>query len=79
MFTRTILITALIGAIASPAFAATKKHSPAGAVASQAFAATKKHSPRAEWDVYVNGKYVGSDPDAFIRSQLMREIDTGDE
>src|SRR5207249_1933917 len=28
MLTKTILITALIGALASPAFAATKKHSP---------------------------------------------------
>ena len=56
MLTKTILITALIGALASPAFAA-----------------TKKHSRNASWDVFVNGQYVGSDPDALIRDQLRRD------
>ena len=56
MFIKTVLVTVLIAAFASPAFAATRPHSPDPA-----------------WDVYVNGKYVGSDPDPFIRHQIMRE------
>ena len=41
--------------------------------ASATLAATKKHSMNPGHDVYVNGVYVGSDPDAFIRSQLARD------
>ena len=56
MLTKTILITALIGALISPTFAA-----------------TRKQAPNRTWDVYVNGEYVGSDPDRLVRDQLMRE------
>jgi len=30
----------------------------------------RAHSPNPAHDVYVNGKYSGSDPDPFIRQQL---------
>ena len=43
------------------------------ATASSAFAAPKKYSTNPANDVFVNGKYVGSDPDAFIRGQLARD------
>jgi hypothetical protein len=42
------------------------------ATASSAFAAPKKYSDPAQ-DVFVNGKYVGSDPDPFIRGMLSRD------
>jgi len=42
------------------------------ATASSAFAAPKKYSDNPANDVFVNGKYVGSDPDPFIRSMLGR-------
>ena len=40
--------------------------------ASSAFAAPKTYSTNPAHDVFVNGKYVGSDPDPFIRSMLSR-------
>jgi hypothetical protein len=42
-------------------------------VASSAFAGPKQYSSNPANDVFVNGKYVGSDPDPFIRSMLSRE------
>jgi hypothetical protein len=42
------------------------------ATASSAFATTKQYRNPAH-DVFVNGKYVGSDPDATIRSTLARD------
>ena len=45
--------------------------------ASGAFAASKKYSTNPAHDVFVNGKYVGSDPDPTIRSTLAR--DTGND
>ena len=43
------------------------------ATASSAFAAPKKYSSNPAFDVFVNGKYVGSDPDPTIRSTLARD------
>jgi hypothetical protein len=43
------------------------------ATVSSAFAAPKTYSTNPAHDVFVNGKYVGSDPDPFIRSMLARE------
>ena len=43
------------------------------ATASSAFAAPKKYSSNPAHDVFVNGKYVGSDPDPTIRSTLARD------
>jgi hypothetical protein len=34
--------------------------------------AQKRYSTNPAHDVFVNGKYVGSDPDPFIRSMLSR-------
>jgi hypothetical protein len=33
----------------------------------------RAHSPNPAHDVYVNGKYSGSDPDPFIRGQLAND------
>ena len=46
-------------------------------VASSAFAASKQYSNNPAHDVFVNGKYVGSDPDATIRSTLARDPEAG--
>ena len=46
------------------------------ATASSAFAAPKKYSDNPAHDVFVNGKYVGSDPDPFIRGMLSRDHGT---
>lgn len=35
----------------------------------------KVHSTNAKHDVYVQGKYVGSDPDVRIRRELVRDMD----
>ena len=32
-----------------------------------------RRSPNPAWDVYVEGKYVGSDPDPLVRDQLRRD------
>jgi hypothetical protein len=42
--------------------------------ASSAFAAPKNYSTSPSHDVFVNGKYVGSDPDPTIRSTLARDV-----
>jgi hypothetical protein len=47
------------------------------ATASSAFAAPKSYSTNSRHDVYVNGKYVGSDPDPTIRSTLARDPEAG--
>jgi hypothetical protein len=47
------------------------------ATASSAFAAPKKYSTNPANDVFVNGKYVGSDPDPTIRSTLARDPEAG--
>jgi hypothetical protein len=31
------------------------------------------HSGNSRWGLYVGGKHIGRDPDAFIRSQLMSD------
>ena len=42
--------------------------------ASTALAAQKSHSTNPAYDVYTtSGKYIGSDPDPTIRSQLARD------
>jgi len=47
------------------------------ATASSAFAAPKQYSSNPANDVFVNGKYVGSDPDPTIRSTLARDPEAG--
>ena len=41
--------------------------------ATGALAQTKRYSTNPSHDVFVNGKYVGSDPDPTIRSMLSRD------
>jgi hypothetical protein len=41
--------------------------------ASTVLAAPKTYSTNPAHDVFVNGKYVGSDPDPTIRSMLARD------
>ena len=70
-----IMLIALIAALASPAFAAPKKHS-RNANSLEAYAQaqqTQHHSTNSRFDVYQNGQYVGSDPDPMIRFELQRE------
>ena len=45
--------------------------------ASTLLAAPKKYSGTPSNDVFVNGKYVGSDPDPSIRSTLARDPEAG--
>ena len=76
MMTKAILI-ALIAALASPALAASKKHS-RNARSLEAYAQaqqwqTQRHSTNRRNDVYVGGTYLGSDPDPMIRFELQRE------
>ena len=47
------------------------------ATVSSAFAAPKTYSTNSAHDVFVNGKYVGSDPDPTIRSTLARDPEAG--
>jgi len=42
--------------------------------ASTVLAAPKSYSTNPAHDVFVNGKYVGSDPDPTIRSMLGRDV-----
>ena len=41
--------------------------------ATGALAQSKRYSTNPSHDVFVNGKYVGSDPDPTIRSMLARD------
>ena len=47
------------------------------AIGSSAYAAPRKHSDNPAYDVFVNGKYLGSDPDPTIRSTLARDPEAG--
>jgi len=72
-----IILIAIIAALASPAFAAPKKHS-RNANSREAYAQaqqrqTQRHSTNPNYDVHRNGRYMGSDPDPFIRFNLHRE------
>ena len=91
---RMLAVIALATAIVSPAMAQTPQARdqiprPAPAEkfgppimtrpAPDAFARGRlSHSRNPAWDVYKNGKYVGSDPDKSIRDQLRREQDVGE-
>lgn len=44
------------------------------ATASGALAAKQKqHSPNPGWDVYDGGTYLGSDPDANVRTRILHD------
>jgi hypothetical protein len=57
MFTRTAIALAIVLGTASGALSATNR----------------QHSINPAYDVYSNGKYLGSDPDAHVRSQLLHD------
>jgi hypothetical protein len=68
-----ITSVALVTLIAAPALAQTKR-APAQQSQSQV---QQKHSANIRNDVYVSGRYVGSDPDAFIRLQMQADPEQG--
>ena len=80
MSTKTIfsLAVALTAGLASPAFAKTTPHAGSTAYDRQLGAyehwLAEPHSVHPSWDVYNDrGRYRGTDPDPFIRSQLARD------
>ena len=62
----------LIAFVTSPVLA--KNLDTQSAHAQQVQRGSKWHSPNLILDVFVNGKYVGSDPDAVIRHELRRDV-----
>jgi hypothetical protein len=63
------IVFALTVVLASPAFAQTTSRAISGTYTLQVAA----HLAHRNWNVYVDGRYVGTDPDPFIRSQLARD------
>ena len=63
------IVFALTVVLASPAFAQTTSRAISGTYTQQVAA----HSAHRNWNVYVDGRHVGTDPDPFIRSQLARD------
>ena len=64
-----ITAVALATLIATPVLAQTGRHTRTQV--------QHTHSSNPKFDVYVSGKYIGSDPDAFIRGQLMNDPQQG--
>ncbi|MFA6264790.1 MAG: hypothetical protein WC670_03620 [Pseudolabrys sp.] len=69
-----ILAGALAIVAASPALAATRHHPHRAVTANQAYA----YVPAAGNTVVDDGQVLGTDPDPFIRGQLLREGNPGD-
>ena len=84
-----ITVVALAGAIASPASAQNMNRRGVEPPADQSFAQSRQGARQplalqrqvngraraSRFDVYdTRGEYVGSDPDPFIRSQLLRDV-----
>jgi hypothetical protein len=70
-----IAYAALATLIVTPALAETTKQS-----ARQSRPQLQQtHTGNSRFDVYVNGRYVGRDPDAFVRMQLMNDPEHGGE
>ena len=74
MLAKTILVAALAALLASPTFAGATRTEPKSA-GQYGQVSGLGHAPNVIWDVFVNGKYVGSDPCALIRNQMMRDPD----
>jgi hypothetical protein len=60
------VVFALTAVLASPAFAQTTSRAVSSAY-------TQQIAAHRNWNVYVNGHYVGTDPDPRIRSQLAHD------
>jgi hypothetical protein len=85
MFTKALIglsaVIAFSAAAATPVLSANTKYRQARPAASHYLPAPaygfrqyrRAHSPHPAHDVYVNGRYAGSDPDSFIRSQLAHD------
>ena len=71
MLTKALIgvVFALTAVLTSPALAQTTSRAVSGAYIQQIAA----HSAHRNWNVYVNGHYVGTDPDPRIRSQLAHD------
>ena len=81
-----VVMMTLTATVVSPAFAQTKNHQSAKPPADQAFAQSRastlqdQRNPRLRAVRRLNavydsrGEYAGSDPDPFIRDQLLRDI-----
>ena len=69
-----VTIAALAALVATPALAQTKRTTGQQQTQQQV---QQKHSANPRNDVYVNGRYIGSDPDAFIRLQLQNDPGQG--
>ena len=70
MSTKTMVgvVCALAAVLAPPAYAQTTSVAVSGS-----YTPIAAHSAHRNWDVYVNGRYVGRDPDPTIRSQLAHD------
>ena len=68
MFTKTAIALVLLVGTASAALTAPKK----------TYRTDPTYRTDSTHDVYVNGRYVGSDPDPSIRSTLARDPTGGD-
>ncbi len=68
---RMILVAAAAGLLAVPVLAQTSQQVPMKQRVEAAQKAPKTGGPN---DVYCNGQYVGSDPDANVRQELRRDI-----
>jgi hypothetical protein len=71
----TVCTAVVVAAIASSALAPAAS----AAVYGQSQPANHQHSSNPAFDVYVNGEYIGSDPDPNIRAQLRRSHGTAGE
>ena len=72
-FSAAILLSAAATVPAMSATSKTRVAAPQTAFAQVQRMDVRSHSTNPAHDVYVNGRYAGSDPDAFIRGQLMRD------
>lgn len=75
-----LLALALAGIVATPAFAQSQRSRAHAVRAPETWTIVPEdvyaQSPRGAWrnDVYnLNGEYLGTDPDPFIRQQLLRD------
>jgi hypothetical protein len=72
---KTIIIAAALGTlIATPVLAQTSGHPTKSAARAHAQQAPHLNP---NYTVYVGGKFIGADPDAHVRSQLMNDPEQG--
>jgi hypothetical protein len=74
MSANSILAATLIALVASATFAQAAMRSVPESLPQHGQIGDLARAPNVIWDVFVNGKYIGSDCDAIIRKQLMRDL-----